>query len=160
MKLLILIFSITSLMISCADILLEDKSNTTSTSGIVGFWFNCEFNYGDTDCRFFDDDGYQFTDDGSVYSTEAILFEPDPGCGSYTCFDSFKSSIFIEREFLGSYIYIDSTLILNPESDTSCVENFNWNNEVSFFRDSLSLCPSLSRLDLYVQKYTGEVIIY
>ena len=147
-------------MISCADILLEDKSNTTSTSGIVGFWFNCEFNYGDTNCRFFDDDGYQFTDDGRVYSVETILFEPDPGCGSYTCFDSFKSSIFIERELLGSYIYIDSTLILNSESDTSCVENLNWNNEVSFFRDSLSLCPSLSRLDIYVQKYSGEVIIY
>ena len=147
-------------MISCADILIEDTSNTTSTSGIVGFWFNCEFDYNDTDCRFFDDDGYQFTDDGSVYSIEAILFEPDPGCGSYTCFDSFKSSIFIERELLGSYIYIDSTLILNPESDTSCVENLNWNNEVSFFRDSLSLCPSLSRLDIYVQKYSGEVIIY
>ena len=160
MKLFILILSITGFMISCADILLEDTSNTTSTSGIVGFWFNCEFNYVDTDCRFFDDDGYQFTDDGIVYSVETISFEPDPGCGSNTCFDSFKSSIFIERELLGSYIYIDSTLILNPESDTSCVENFNWNNEVSFFRDSLSLCPSLSRLDIYVQKYTGEVIIY
>ena len=147
-------------MISCADILLEDTSNTKSTSGIVGFWFNCEFNYGDTNCRFFDDGGYQFTDDGRVYSVETILFEPDPGCGSYTCFDPFKSSIFIERELLGSYIYIDSTLILNPESDTSCVENLNWNNEVSFFRDSLSLCPSLSRLDIYVQKYSGEVIIY
>ena len=84
-------------MISCADILLQDASNTTSTSGIVGFWFNCEFNYGDTDCRFFDDDGYQFTDDGRVYSVETTLFEPDPGCGSYTCFDSFKSSIFIEQ---------------------------------------------------------------
>ena len=81
-------------MISCADILIEDTSNTTSTSGIVGFWFNCEFNSSDTDCRFFDDDGYQFTDDGSFYSVEAILFEPDPGCGSYTCFDSFKPSIF------------------------------------------------------------------
>ena len=147
-------------MISCADILIEDTSNTTSTSGIVGFWFNCEFNSSDTDCRFFDDDGYQFTDDGSVYSVETISFEPDPGCGSNACFDSFKSSIFIERELLGSYIYIDSTLILNPESDSSCVENFNWNNEFSFFRDSLSLCPSLSRLDIYVQKYTGEVIIY
>ena len=160
MKLFIPIIVITSFMISCADILIEDTSNTTSTSGIVGFWFNCEFNYGDTDCRFFDDDGYQFTDDGSVYSVEAILFEPDPGCGSYTCFDSFKPSIFIERQLLGSYNYIDSSLTLNPESDTSCVENFNWNNEVSFFRDSLSLCPSLSRLDIYVQKYTGEVIIY
>ena len=126
-------------MISCSDILLEDTSNTTSTSGIVGFWFNCEFNYGDTNCRFFDDDGYQFSDDGRVYSVETILFEPDPGCGSYTFFDSFKSSIFIERELLGSYIYIDSTLILNPESDTSCSENFSWNNEVSFFRDSLSI---------------------
>ena len=146
-------------MISCADILLEDKSNTTSTSDIVGFWFNCEFNYGDTDCRFFDDDGYQFTDDGSVYSVETISLETDPGCGSNACFDSFKSSIFIERELLGSYIYIDSTLILNPESDTSCVENFNWNNEVSFFRDSLSLCPSWGLSDLYFKKYRGDVVI-
>ena len=160
MKLFTPIIVMTSFMISCADILIEDTSNTTSTSGIVGFWFSCEFNSSDTDCRFFDDDGYQFTDDGSVYSVEAILFEPDPGCGSYTCFDSFKPSIFITRQLLGSYNYIDSSLTLNPESDTSCVENFNWNNEVSFFRDSLSLCPSLSRLELYVQKYTGEVIIY
>ena len=147
-------------MISCADILIEDTSNTTSTSGIVDFWFNCEFNSNDTDCRFFDDDGYQFTDDGRVYSVEAILFEPDPGCGSYTCFDSFKPSIFIERQLLDSYNYIDSSLTLNPESDASCVENLNWNNEVSFFRDSLSLCPSLNRVDIYVQKYTGKVIIY
>ena len=150
MKLFILIFSITSFMISCADILIEDTSNNTSTSSIVGFWFNCEFNYEDTDCRFFDDDGYQFTDDGRVYSVSTILFEPDPGCGSYACFDSFKPSIFIERQLLGSYVYIDSSLTLNPESDTSCVENFNWNNEVSFFRDSLSLCPSLNRVDIYV----------
>ena len=109
---------------------------------------------------FFFYDGYQFTDYGNVYSVDAFLFEPDPGCGSYTCFYSFKPSIFIERQLLGSYNYIDSTLILNPESDTSCVENLNWNNELSFFRDSLSLCLSLSRLDIYVQKYTGEVIIY
>ena len=61
MKLFILILPITSFMISCADILIEDTLNTTSTSGIVGFWFNCEFDYSDTDCRFFDDDGYQFT---------------------------------------------------------------------------------------------------
>ena len=112
-------------MISCADILLEDTSNTKSTSGIVGFWFNCEFNFGDTNCRFFDDDGYQFTDDGRVYSVETILFEPDPGCGSYTCFDSFKPSIFIERELLGSYIYIKWTSTLNLESDSSFVEIFN-----------------------------------
>ena len=147
-------------MISCADILIEDTSNTTSTSGIVGYWINCELNYIDTDCRFFDDDGYQFTEDGSVYSVETISFEPDPRCGLSSCFDSFKPSIFIERQLLGSYNYIDSTLILHPESDTSCIENLNWNNEVSFFRDSLSLCPSLSRLGIYVQKYTGEVIIY
>ena len=120
---------------------------------------NCEFNSIDTDCRFFDD-VYQFTDDGSFFSVEAILFEPGPGYDSYTCFDSFKPSIFIERQLPGSYTYIDSTLILNPESDTSCVENLNWNNDVSFSRDSLSLCPSLNRVDIYFQKYTGEVIIY
>ena len=37
MKLFIPIIVITSFMISCADILIEDTSNTTSTSGIVGF---------------------------------------------------------------------------------------------------------------------------
>ena len=145
-------------MISCADILLEDTSNTKSTSGIVGFWFNCEFNYGDTNCRFFDDDGYQFTDDGRVYSVETILFEPDPGCGSYTCFDSFKHSIFIERQLLVSYFYIDSPLMVYPES--ACVDNLNWNNNVSFFRDFLSLCPPLSNWDMYVQKYYGGIISY
>ena len=124
----------------------------------MGFWFGCEFNSNDTGCRFFDDDGYQFTNDGSGYSVGTILFEPDPGCGSYTCFDSFKHSIFIERQLLVSYFYIDSPLMVYHES--ACVDNLNWNNNVSFFRDSLSLCPSLSRLDIYVQKYTGEVIIY
>ena len=123
----------TSFMISCADILIEDTSNTTSTSGIVGFWFNCKFNYNGTNCRFFDDDGYQFTEDGSVYSVETILFEPDPGCGLSPCFDSFKPSIFIERQLLGSYIYIDSSLTLNPESDISCVENLNWKSRLVFF---------------------------
>ena len=131
-------------MISCADILIEKTLNTTSTSGIVGSWFRCEFISGDNGCRFFDDDGYQFTDDGSFYFIETILFETDPGCNLYACFDSFKPSIFIERELLGSYIYIDSSLTLNPESDTSCVENFNWNSDDSFLRDSLFLCPSLS----------------
>ncbi len=147
-------------MISCADILLEEIPDTMSKSGIIGFWFRCEFNSGDTDCRFFDDDGYQFTNDGSVYSIETIVFEPDPGCNSYACFDSFKPSISIERKLLGSYIYIDSSLTLNPESDTSCTEYLNWTSDVSFFRDSLFLCPSLSNLDISVQKYTGEVSIY
>ena len=72
-------------MISCADILLEESQDTKSESGIIGFQFRCEFNAGDTGCRFFDDDGYQLTDDGSVCSIETILFEPDPGCDSYTC---------------------------------------------------------------------------
>ena len=44
----------------------------------MGFWFGCEFNSNDTGCRFFDDDGYQFTNDGSGYSVGTILFEPDP----------------------------------------------------------------------------------
>ena len=52
MKLFIPIIVITSLKISCADILIEDTLNTTSTSGIEGFWFNCEFNYSDTDFGF------------------------------------------------------------------------------------------------------------
>ena len=44
MKLFIPIVVITNFMISCADILIEDTSNTTLTSGIVGYRFNCEFN--------------------------------------------------------------------------------------------------------------------
>ena len=54
-------------MISCADILLEGTSDDVSTSEIVGLWFACEFGSADIDCRFFDDDGLEFTNDGSVY---------------------------------------------------------------------------------------------
>ena len=44
-------------MISCADILLEETPITSPTSDIVGFWFTCEFDPSDINCRFFDDDG-------------------------------------------------------------------------------------------------------
>ncbi len=159
MKLFILIFTITSLMISCADILLEEKPITSSTSGIVGFWFTCEFDPPDVDCRFFDDDGVQFTNDGSVYRIETFVTSPNPDCGGWTCFDSFRPSITIYREFAGSYTYIDSSLIFNPESDTTCTEYFNWNSDVSFFSDSLSLCPSWGLSDLYFKKYRGDVVI-
>ena len=146
-------------MISCADILLEETPITSPTSGIVGFWFTCEFDPSDVDCRFFDDDGVQFTNDGSVYRIETFVTSPDPGCGGWTCFDSFWPSITIYREFAGSYTYIDSSLICNPESDTTCTEYFNWNSDVSFFRDSLSLCPSWGLSDLYFKKYRGDVVI-
>ena len=78
LKLLFLIFTLASLMISCADILLEGTSDDVSTSEIVGFWFACEFGSADIDCRFFDDDGLEFTNDGSVYEIEAYIYPPDP----------------------------------------------------------------------------------
>ena len=146
-------------MISCADILLEETPINSPTSGIVGFWFTCEFDPSDVDCRFFDDDGVQFTNDGSVYRIETFITSPDPGCGGWTCFDSFRHSISIYREFAGSYTYIDSSLIFNPESDTTCTEYLNWNSDVSFFRDSVSLCPPLGSSDLFFKMYKGVVVI-
>ena len=146
-------------MISCADILLEETPITSPTSGIVGFWFTCEFDPSDVDCRFFDDDGVQFTNDGSVYRITTFITSPDPGCGGWTCFDSFRSSITIYRELAGSYTYIDSSLIFNPESDTICTEYLSWNSDVSFFRDSLSPCQSWGSSDLYLKKYIGDVVI-
>ena len=145
-------------MISCADILLEETP-TTPTSDIVGFWFTCEFDPSDINCRFFDDDGIQFTNDGRVYRIETLITSPDPGCDGWTCFDSFRHSISIYREFAGSYTYTDSSLIFNHESDTVCTENLNWNSDVSFFRDSVSLCPSLGSSDLFFKMYTGVVVI-
>ena len=66
-------------MISCADILLEETPITSPTSGIVGIWFTCEFDPSDVDCRFFDDDGVQFTNDGSVYRISTFIASPGPG---------------------------------------------------------------------------------
>ena len=88
-------------MISCADILLEGTSDDVSTSEIVGLWFACEFGSADIDCRFFDDDGLEFTNDGSVYEIEAYIYPPDPGCGSSACFDSYRPTISIFRKVCG-----------------------------------------------------------
>ena len=100
-------------MISCADILLEGTSDDVSTSEIVGFWFACEFGSADIDCRFFDDDGLEFTNDGSVYEIEAYIYPPDPGCGSSACFDSHRPTISIFRKYVGRYVYTDSSLTFN-----------------------------------------------
>ena len=43
MKFFTFIFTITVLMISCADILSEQEPSTAETSDVVGFWFACEF---------------------------------------------------------------------------------------------------------------------
>ena len=164
MKLFILIFPITNLIISCADILYVEENDIidllpNSPETMVGFWFACEFGSSDINCRFLDDDGLQFTNDGSVFSIETSMIDPDPGCGPSPCFDSFRPSIFIDRQLVGSYIYIDSSLTFNPESDTSCTEYLNWNSDFSFFRDSLSLCPFWGLSSLYFKKYTGDVVI-
>ena len=145
-------------MISCADILVEDTP--TPKSEIVGFWFGCEFGSSDIACRFLDDDGLQFTNEGSVFSIETSMMESDPGCGLGPCFDSFRPSIFIYRELIGSYTYIDSSLTFNPGSDTSCTENLHWNSDVNFFRDSLSICQTWGQYSvLHFKKYGGDVII-
>lgn len=148
-------------MISCADVLLEETPMTTPKSDIVGFWFGCEFGSSDIAFRFLDDDGLQFTNDGSVFSIEAFIYSPDPGCGgSTTCFDSFRPSISIYRQLIGSYTFIDSSLTFNPGSDTSCTENLHWNSDVNFFRDSLSLCQTWGQYSfLYFKKYSGDVVI-
>lgn len=157
MKLFSLIFTLSCIIFSCADILVDEALKNPPTSGIVGFWFGCEFGSGEISCRFFDDDGLQFTKDGSVFSIETFISSPDPGCNSHACFDSFRPSIIIDRELVGSYIYSDSTLIFNPYSDTICTENLTWNSEISFFRDFLSLCSSWGLSFLYFKKYAGEV---
>ena len=54
---------------------------------------------------------------------------------------------------------IDSSLIFNPESDTTCSEYISWNSDVSFFRDSLSPCQSWGSSDLYFKKYRVDVVI-
>ena len=160
LKLLFLIFTLASLIISCADILLEGTSDDVSTSEIVGFWFACEFGSADIDCRFFDDDGLEFTNDGSVYEIEAYIYPPDPGCGSSACFDSHRPTISIFRKYVGRYVYTDSSLTFNIETDTSCTENLDWNTDDSFFRDSLSLCQSWHPYSfLYFKRYSGSVSI-
>ena len=49
----ILIFMITSLMISCADVLYEKEDyieDHIEEKSIVGYWFACEFGYSKPDC--------------------------------------------------------------------------------------------------------------
>lgn len=158
-KLFTLIFTIISVMISCADILLEESTTNQSISDIEGFWFACEFGSADIDCRFFDDDGLQFSSDGNVYDIETFMIDSDPGCGPSPCFDSFRPTILINRQLVGNYIYNDSSLTFNFGTDTVCIENLLWNSDISFFRDSLSLCSTFSQSFLYFKKYKGEVVI-
>ena len=44
MHIFIFIFTITNLMISCADILYVEEEPTENES-VVGYWFACEFGY-------------------------------------------------------------------------------------------------------------------
>jgi hypothetical protein len=67
MRMKFFIFTITVLMISCADILSDEEPSTAETSDVVGFWFACEFGWLEPDCMILDDDGLQFTEDGKVY---------------------------------------------------------------------------------------------
>ncbi len=87
------------------------------------------------------------------------MIAPDPRRVPSPCFDSFRPSLFIDKQLVVSYIYIDSSLTFNSEFYSSCAEDVNWNSNVSFFRDYLYLCPSWSQSFLYYKKYTGEVVI-
>ncbi len=66
MNIFILAFTISSLIISYADVFyVEDDSKEDES--IVGYWFACEFGYSEPDCVIFDDDVLHCTKDGKVY---------------------------------------------------------------------------------------------
>ena len=111
--------------------------------------------------QIFDDDGLEFRNDGSVYEIEVYIYPSGPGCGvSSACFDSHRPAISIFRKYVGRYVYTDSSLTFNIETDTSCTENLDWNTDDSFFRDSLSLCRLWHPYSfLYFKRYSGSVSI-
>ena len=55
-------------VVGCA----RGSPTSSETSGIVGYWFGCEFGSSDS-CQILDDDGAHFTADGEVYAIEVIL---------------------------------------------------------------------------------------
>ena len=156
LKLLFLVFTLASLMISCADILLEGASDDVSTSEIVGFWFACEFGWLEPDCIILDDDGLQFTEDGKVYYIQEYTQMSKEECNNGPCFDYSLDTLIVERMMLvGNYTYSNSSISLSDSLNNSCVERVTWNDDISFFIGNYCLGSE----EPYMKKYNGIVVI-
>ena len=161
MKLFILIFTITNLIISCADILYVEENDIiellpNSPETMVGFWFACEFGSLDIDCMILDDDGVQFTNDGKVYYVQEYTQISEDECSPSPCFDYSIDTITVERQLVGSYTYSNLSLLLNNSENDSCNELITWNDDISFFIENNCLYTQ----EPYMKKYTGEVVIH
>ena len=154
MNIFIFIFTISSLMISCADVLYVEEVSRKNKD-LVGFWFACEFGSSDINCMILDDDGLQFTNDGKVYYTEEYNQMSEEECGSSPCFDYSMNTITVERQLVCSYTYIDSSLTLFNSINDTCNELITWNDDLSFFIEN----NCLGSQEPYMKKYTVEVVI-
>ena len=154
MHIFIFIFTITNLMISCADILYVEEEPTENES-VVGYWFACEFGYSQPDCIIFDDDGLQFTNDGKVYYTQEYTQISDGECNRGPCFDYSIDTVIIERWLVGNYNYNNSNIFLTDSLNNSCNEKITWNDENSFFIGNYCLGSE----EPYLKKYNGNILI-
>tara|TARA_Y100000813_G_scaffold55923_1_gene39274 strand:+ start:177 stop:650 length:474 start_codon:yes stop_codon:yes gene_type:complete len=156
MRMKFFIFTITVLMISCADILSEEEPSTAETSDVVGFWFACEFGWLEPDCMILDDDGLQFTEDGKVYYIQEYTQMSKEECNNGPCFDYSLDTVIVERMMLvGNYTYSNSSISLSDSLNNSCVERITWNDDISFFIGNYCLGSE----EPYMKKYNGIVVI-
>ena len=154
----ILIFIITSLMISCADVLYEKEDyieEHIDEKSIVGYWFACEFGYSEPDCIIFDDDGLQFTNDGKVFYIQEFTQMSSDDCNRGPCFSNSVDTVIVERFYVGNYTYSNSNIFLTDSLNNSCNERITWNADNSLFIGNYCLGSE----EPYMKKYIGEVVI-
>ncbi len=92
----ILFFTISRLMISCADVFYVEEDSKEDES-IEGYWFTCEFGYLEPDCIIFDDGGFLFTKDGKVYYVQEHTQMSSDECNRGPCFNYFIDTVIVER---------------------------------------------------------------
>ena len=137
-------------VVGCA----RDSPTSGETSGIVGYWFGCEFGSSDS-CQILDDDGAHFTADGEVYAIEESTRPTLPECGGSPCFRADRPSITITRGLIGTYSLDGTSLTVTI---LSCTDTSIFQIGTDF-TENQSNCMFFDGPEPLVGKYRGTVTV-
>ncbi len=137
-------------VVGCA----RDSPTSSETSGIVGYWFGCEFGSSDS-CQILDDDGAHFTAEGEVYAIEESTRPTLPECGGRPCFRADRPSITIDRGLIGTYSLDGTSLTVTI---LSCTDTSIFQIGTDF-TENQSNCMFFDGPEPLVGKYTGTVTL-
>lgn len=130
LKQIIVLFNAIFFISGCldGDVDFIEENKPSYDSGLVGYWFQCEF--GSTDnCFILDNDGYQFTKDGKFYVVRESTNNSEPECQGSPCFHPGLPKISIERTLFGTYNYKDTSLTIALEN---CSVTMEFQTNVTF----------------------------